>query len=586
MKKSRRLYAVTAAGLCLTLAAGGAGYHFLNVQAKENENKYREVSLQHGDLKLTFTGEGTTAGSVTGQQLNIDLTENDLIVEEVYVTSGDEVKAGDALYKLTEDSIAQAEAYYEEAVEDAEKAEEQAKEAYESGKAEAEYNLASAQTSAQTAESVYEASNSSLDQDVADAQAALQNARTQITAYQNNLDQNTYYTDAGVAEKKETLEAAEKLSQAEKKSYEEAKNAYDAAVEAINTKITELEQTVVNSSDASEDITAITKQIKQLAEEKLALEEKKTKLALAEGSYQSALEEKEKAQSEYDSAYSTYEKAATDASAKKETLENSIASLERAYTSAVNAAKTGKVGNQNIYDTTVLEGEYADVVYDSAVESCQSALDEAKDALETLKEEQAVFLALENGVITADETGKIAAVMYESGDVLEESTPLISYSDTDSITVAVEVSQENIAKVNVGDSVEVYLTGMRRESQEGTVTKVASEATSGRSMSNVTYTVEIGIDNSEGSIEENQSAYAVFCYGEIEDADYIETDALSHLEESQAEIRRYNAEGEPETVSVTIGDSTDQHTVILDGIDTEDICLIEMGGAEKDETEP
>ena len=65
MKKSRRLYAVTAAGLCLILAAGGAGYHFLNVQAKENEDKYREVSLQHGDLKLTFTGEGTTAVSPT-----------------------------------------------------------------------------------------------------------------------------------------------------------------------------------------------------------------------------------------------------------------------------------------------------------------------------------------------------------------------------------------------------------------------------------------------------------------------------------------------------------------------------------------
>lgn len=122
MKKGKKLYAVIAACVCGTVIAGSVGWYFINVSAKETEKSYREVTLEHGDLSLTFTGEGTTAEGNIEQSVAFDTAETDITVEECYVQSGDEVKTGDALYKISEESLKEAKAYYEEAVADAAKA--------------------------------------------------------------------------------------------------------------------------------------------------------------------------------------------------------------------------------------------------------------------------------------------------------------------------------------------------------------------------------------------------------------------------------------------------------------------------------
>ena len=77
-----------------------------------------------------------------------------------------------------------------------------------------------------------------------------------------------------------------------------------------------------------------------------------------------------------------------------------------------------------------------------------------------------------------------------------------------------EVEQENIAKIAVGDEVSVSISGNRRGNVTGTVASVASSATTGRSVSDVTYAVVISVDNSENALSAGSSATVIFEYGE------------------------------------------------------------------------
>ena len=103
-------------------------------------------------------------------------------------------------------------------------------------------------------------------------------------------------------------------------------------------------------------------------------------------------------------------------------------------------------------------------------------MESAQDTLDTLKEEQTALLALENGVVTADEDGTIAAVPYEAEDTLQSGTAFALYCDTQTIMISVEVPQENIAQVGVGDEVSVMIAGNRDGAVTGTVSSIASSA--------------------------------------------------------------------------------------------------------------
>ena len=583
MKKGKKLYAVIAACVCGAVIAGSVGWYFINVSAKETEKSYREVTLEHGDLPLTFTREGTTAEGNIEQSVAFDTAETDITVEECYVQSGDEVKTGDALYKISEESLEEAKTYYEEAVADAAKAADTAKSAYEAGKAKAEYTKSETETTADLAKENYDADNSSLDQKVTQAEAELSEAKSTISMYQTNLDQNTYYTDAGVTEKQESYQEAQKVTKQAQTAYTDAKSSYEQAYAAVSGKIQDL-QTAVSSSAESNTTTQMVTELSALNQ---TLAEKKSAVTEAESNYQSAVEAEEKAKEAYNSANTSYEKAVSDATARKESLEKSLSSLEQAYTDAVNAAATGKIDNRNTYDTAVLEGEYADVTYKDTVSTLKTAYDEAADTLADLKEEQSALLALDTGTITAEYDGTIASVSYDAGDILNSDLSLVSYSDTDKLSVAVEVSQEDIAKIAVGDTVSIRTMSGRPDSNniEGTITSIAAEATSGGSMSNVTYTVTVTFDNSGGELTANTSAYVTFTYGELSDVDYIQTDALDNINDDCATVKTYDENQAVVETKVTIAESTDRYTVITDGITADTVCLIEAGGKPDEKAE-
>lgn len=241
-----------------------------------------------------------------------------------------------------------------------------------------------------------------------------------------------------------------------------------------------------------------------------ALAQAQDTLTQAQQSADAAQSTLEQAQKEFDSAVETYNKNVEETNTKITELTDSLDDLKSDYEQAERDATTQKAELQNEYDTAVVEGKYAGSTYELTVSELESAVESAQDTLDTLKEEQTALLALEDGVVTADEDGTIAAVPYEAEDTLQSGTAFALYCDTQTIMISVEVPQENIAQVGVGDEVSVMIAGNRDGAVTGTVSSIASSATTGGSVSNVTYAVIISIDNSDGRLGSGSSATVTF----------------------------------------------------------------------------
>lgn len=388
-KPGKRMASVIASIAAVCVMTGGIGYQAA-VSGAQTDSTESSVKDQNTDQQEStdgsFSEEGTTQIGTVSQMPEFTVNAVTMTVEEVYASSGDTVSKGDALFKLTDESMEAAKSYYEDAISDAENTLKTAEANLASGKLSAESTKQDADLTAQTAADSYQAQQS------ADAVQS-------------------------------TLEQAQK-------EFDSAVETYNKNVEETNTKITEL-------MDSLDDLK------------------------------------------------SDYEQAERDATTQKAEL-------------------------QNEYDTAVVEGKYAGSTYESTVSELESAVESAQDTLDTLKEEQTALLALENGVVTADEDGTIAAVPYEAEDTLQSGTAFALYCDTQTIMISVEVPQENIAQVGVGDEVSVMIAGNRDGAVTGTVSSIASSATTGGSVSNVTYAVIISIDNSDGRLGSGSSATVTF----------------------------------------------------------------------------
>ena len=453
-KPGKRMASVIASIAAVCVMTGGIGYQAA-VSGAQTDSTESSVKDQNTDQQEStdgsFSEEGTTQIGTVSQMPEFTVNAVTMTVEEVYASSGDIVSKGDALFKLTDESMEAAKSYYEDAISDAENTLKTAEANLASGKLSAESTKQDADLTAQTAADSYQAQVDALDAAVEEKKEAYGEAVEQISEYQTKIDNNDYYVECAIDEKK-------------------------AAVDAATTALAQAQDTLTQAQQSAD-------------------------------AAQSTLEQ---AQKEFDSAVETYNKNEEETNTEITELTDSLDDLKSDYEQAERDATTQKAELQNEYDTAVVEGKYAGSTYESTVSELESAVESAQDTLDTLKEEQTALLALENSVVTADEDGTIAAVPYEAEDTLQSGTAFALYCDTQTIMISVEVPQENIAQVGVGDEVSVMIAGNRDGAVTGTVSSIASSATTGGSVSNVTYAVIISIDNSDGRLGSGSSATVTF----------------------------------------------------------------------------
>ncbi|MCR5271506.1 MAG: HlyD family efflux transporter periplasmic adaptor subunit [Lachnospiraceae bacterium] len=571
MKKVKAALAVAAVA---AVVVGAVSYEYINGSSVADETvTYEETSLMYGDLTLEFTGEGTTQVASVSQYPDFDVSAVRMQVEEVYVASGDEVAEGDDLFKFTEDSYAELVSYYEEAVADALEAKEDAEDAYTQGVEEAELTYNESVAGSTDAQAEYDAAVAELQADIDSVYTSLVNAQTSLSTYQTNIANNQYYIDAGVADYKSLYESAQSATDTASSEYTAAKELYEETAATVSSEIENLQILIAQADDLSEIESEVNSAVAQLNSDNTALAEYLKAYESAAENLTAYQEAEQEAQSNYESAKSTYEKNESNAEEKVESLTSEIETLQEKYDEAVADQELALLELQNTYEKAILTGQNAQTEYDATVTTLQAAVDDATDSYNDLVAEQEALLACTDGVVHASQDGTLSSVAVMAEGYVMAETAVVAYYDTSEIMISTEVDQGDISKIAVGDTVVVVISGAGQ--LEGEISEIAAAATEGGSMSNVTYAVTVTLDNADGSLAAGSSAYVTFNYGEETDVYYTVTDALSDISGNTAKVKMYDDEGNITEVSVEIGTSTDEYTVITSGLTEDDKFLIE-----------
>lgn len=185
-------------------------------QSKETESVYKEATVEKGNLVSGVTESGSVSLGTVSQTFEIESssstsssgstsspgsaqsakmedsgsssgTDAELVVEEVYVSLGENVQEGAAILKITDESLAEYREELESSVKSAELAVAEAELSAESQTLDAEYSYEENIANGSVAKEKYDATIASLNEEVTKAQEKLNESAAKIADYQQRI---------------------------------------------------------------------------------------------------------------------------------------------------------------------------------------------------------------------------------------------------------------------------------------------------------------------------------------------------------------------------------------------------------------
>ena len=314
------------------------------------------------------------------------------------------------------------------------------------------------------------------------------------------------------------------------------------------------------------------------------------KLTEAQEDYQDALETYEAAKEGYEgagtdntvnfmtiqngylSARSKYQQAKSALTQAEDALsenESAITDLQNQLAAAQAKQKIDKLDTEETYQEAVITGQNAQTTYNAAVEDLKETLQEAEETKEKREEQLQAFedFVGSDGILYATEDGVITEVSYEAGDRLTTTGALFSYATSDDMRISVDVTQEDLVDLQVGDAVDITFTAYPEDSYTGSILSINTTATSDYS-NTVSYTVEISVEGELEQLYGGMTADVIFVTEEKEDVLYVSRKAIVE-ENGKTYVYRKTALGGRELAEVETG--------ITNGVDIEILSGLEEG---------
>ncbi len=485
-----------------------------------NNSDKKNIASAKTQNSNILQAEGTTSGGTDYQLYNLNLKGTSktgaLEVESVLKSSGDEVKKGDALIKLTKDSVSDtrkilykavktykkkyvsAKLDYEEAVYDAKSDYQESLSAYSSALIDYKHSLSEYTGTVKEAKKQLDKSKKI----ISTYPVKIKNSKKTLSAKQKQLSS----VNKKIKKAKKQVESKAKVLATKQKSYEQAKQKYDE-LSTVSRYIGDF------SRENKSDISQLTTNVEQkLASAKKDMESKNT-------AYSKAL----KSSTSVEKTYEQYNTKKTQLSNSISTLKNNISlygtnyknaklnlnNYSSTYNQALSEETTGKVSAKKTYDESVKAYKNADTVYNAAIKSAKDTLQKAKDNYTNAKARVAAFNKLISGNnVVAQMSGILSEMSYESGDMLNSMTAIAGYSNENTLSIDVTVDQTDIGKISVGDEASVSVQNMP-QTVTGKVAAIETSSSS-ESVSKVTYTVTVSIDNSQKMLSSGAATQVIF----------------------------------------------------------------------------
>ncbi len=250
----------------------------------------------------------------------------------------------------------------------------------------------------------------------------------------------------------------------------------------------------------------------------------------------------------------------------------SLKELQQELAQAQSSLSMDQLEAKQTYEASVSAGETAQLVYENTLASLQTTLDEAQEDAQDAQDLLDTFNTfVGDGTLYAEEAGTVTAVSYEAGDSLTQTGSIYTYAKTTDMTISVDVSQEDIVTMAVGDSVEIVFGAYEDETYEGTIQSITTTQTSSGSAT-VSYPVTILVEGDTSALYGGMTADVTFVTESRTDVLYISEKALVEQDGSQYVYVEQNGSYVLTPVETGLGNGV--YVEITDGLSETDTIYV------------
>ena len=282
-------------------------------------------------------------------------------------------------------------------------------------------------------------------------------------------------------------------------------------------------------------------------------------------------------QTEYLNAQTKYRNAETTLEQARKNIsdnEKQIRQLEEKIESARARRSIDKLDAQESCQESVINGENAQIAYDAQVESLKEDLEEALKDKTDIEEQLAAFEEFvgSDGILYSDGEGIVTQVGYSAGDTLVTSGTAAAYAVPENMTITVDVTQEDIVDLDVGDLVDIRFRAYEDTAYQGSILSIDTTATSQESAT-ISYKVVIGVLGDTQALYGGMSADVTFVTNEKQNVLHVSKKAIVE-QDGKTYVYVQNSLGGKELTEVQTGISNGSDVEILSGLEEGDIVYI------------
>lgn len=329
-------------------------------------------------------------------------------------------------------------------------------------------------------------------------------------------------------------------------SVKSAQAAYDAAVQSVAAG-----DSTLRSLKASMDQAQITLQSAQAAYDRIAWRSD-VGMSSEAATLQSATIAYEKAKAEYNAQLTT---AGTDAQSKIESARSALVSAQKNLADLTPTAADIAAAKASLVSAQASLAKLTSAATDTDLIIAQASVTNAEQALKQAQ------INLEHATLKAPFAGVVTAVDVVPGSTA--SSTAVSLVNENALHVELKLSENNVTKAAVGQTVNLTSDAISGWKAEGTVSYVSASGTTSNGV--VTYLVRVDFQNPDSKVKVGMTLNVDIIAAQKKDVLIVPQSAV--LREGTGHIVQIlGADGKKQNVTVETGLTDGTHTEIVKGL--------------------
>lgn len=476
----------------------------------------REYTVEKGDIVAAFTGGGQI--KLGGKDYNFS---KPVTLENVFVTVGQSVKAGDALASISEESIQKR---LEELNDELKKAKLSLDQANNSKELSVLNNNKAWNQTTQNSKEQYETEKSGIESEIKKLDEQLASIQTQTHNVQNQINAVKQEEENSTSNEEVTPQDA---NEGEGVTPQNEERDNDTSMSGEETKSSE-EVAAMNGTAEVNQAPAVTPRIgfqEQLDELNLQLEDLKQQETAVRAQISDAL--------------------------------NRLNELKGRREKEIQQESSEAASNQEINNKSLQEFDNSITLAQMEVDRIQKQINEVNQLKETK-------------TLVAESDGIVTAVGYAANSETTVETPVVTIGSLEQVTAELTVSQSDLNKLEEGQNVSLEATAFPGETISAKVKSINYSPI--QEGSNIVYKVIVEVESTHQLIE-GMTVSAKFIIKEVKDVLTLSNKAIEYKDGKQI-VKVKREDGSTEEVEVITGFSDGRVSEIKSGLNEGDIVVV------------